>query len=78
VTTNRSTGFRSRVLSEPPKLKYWALLVAIRRVMVDVPYPAVVDVMDALLDPGQPTSTTVSGVRTTGRPVGRPRKDAAS
>jgi hypothetical protein len=75
MTTNRSAGFRSRVLSEPPPLKYWALLVAIRRVMVDVPYPGVVDVMDALLEPGPPSSTTVSGVRSTGKPVGRPRKD---
>jgi hypothetical protein len=76
VTTNRSAGFRSRVLSEPPPLKYWAQLAAIRRIMRDASDPATV--LDALFEPGPPSSTTVSGVRTTGRPVGRPRKDAAS
>jgi hypothetical protein len=71
----KSEGYTT-TMSEPRPFKYWALFAAISRVIQDVPYPDVVNVLDALLEPIQsPGLTTSNGAKSTGRPQGRPRKD---
>jgi hypothetical protein len=56
----KSGGYNATLPEQKP-FKYWALLAAIRRVMEDVPYPDVMDVMDALLEPGPNVQTAMDG-----------------
>jgi hypothetical protein len=58
----QSGGYHPTIGTQPP-LKYWAMLCAIRRVMLDVPYPDVVTVLDSLF--GEPTEiqTATDGKR---------------
>lgn len=58
----KSGGYNA-TMAGVPQLKYWAMLAAIRRIMRDVPYPAVVDVMDALMEPAAPTQHALDGKR---------------
>ena len=68
------SGNYNATMSDIRPLKYWAQLAAIRAIMRDATDPA--EVLDALFAPLQsPGLITVSGVKTTGRPQGRPRKD---
>jgi hypothetical protein len=61
----KSGGYNA-TLPCPLPFKYWALFAAIRRIVQDVPYPDVVDVMDSLMEPIQsPGLTTTSGVKPT-------------
>jgi hypothetical protein len=55
----QSGGYNPTIGSQPP-LKYWAMLCAIRRVMLDAPYP---EVMDALFGEPQPTQHATDGKR---------------
>jgi hypothetical protein len=48
-------------LNEPKRLKYWAQLAAIRRIMRDASDPATV--LDALFEPMSPTQTASDGKR---------------
>jgi hypothetical protein len=48
-------------LNEPKRLKYWAQLAAIRRIMRDASDPATV--LDALFEPMSPTQTATDGKR---------------
>lgn len=56
----KSGGYNSTLPEQKP-FKYWALLAAIRRIMLDVPYPGVVDVMDAFLEPMSSTQRDETG-----------------
>jgi len=70
----KSGGYNA-TMSEPRPFR--AQLAAHRAIMRDASDPATV--MDALFEPIQsPGLITVSGVKTTGRPQGRPRKDITS
>jgi hypothetical protein len=75
VSAPKSAGFMAssvkvhatgEVTDKP--LKYWALLQAIRMVLLYAPYP---EVMDALMEPMHDMPKALDGKRT-----GRPRKDA--
>lgn len=69
------SGNYNATMSEVRPFKYWAQLAAIRAIMRDATDPATV--LDSLFEPiMSPGLITVSGVKTTGKPVGRPRKDA--
>lgn len=55
-------GYHPTIGSQPP-LKYWAMLCAIRRVWLDVPYPDVVEVMDSIWGEPRPTQHALDGKR---------------
>jgi hypothetical protein len=71
------SGNYNATMSEVRPFKYWAQLAAIRAIMRDATDPGTV--LDALFEPIQsPGLVTVSGVKSTGRPQGRPRKEGAT
>jgi hypothetical protein len=62
----QSGGYHPTIGSQPP-LKYWAMLCAIRRVWLDVPYPDVVEVNGFNL--GRTTTYTTRARRETYLPI---------
>ena len=60
VTTAKSEGFRTKSFGNQPPLKYWAMLVAIRRVLQTAPYP---EVMDSLFEPTRDDRVADNGKR---------------
>lgn len=58
----QSGGYHPTIGTQPP-LKYWAMLAAIKRVMLDVPYPDVMEVLDSLFGEPRPTQYADDGKR---------------
>jgi hypothetical protein len=67
----KSGGYNATLPEQKP-FKYWVLQAAIFTIMRGVPYPDVVDVMDAMLEPISEGGVTVSGVRSTPRKPSKP------